>query len=159
VEGSDADSFAADRIEDLMEAIKIRYPRLKMACFFDRNNLHTAEAGRRLNDYSFPEGSLALNALRHELDDPYFLGHVKRRSCSPVSYGSVGTLPAGYHGTVYVSMSTYCVEPWLQVKRGDAVVKVARPFRFQVPDGDGPLQITVFDEKGHVARKLALNAL
>jgi hypothetical protein len=159
VEGSDADSFAADRIEDLMEAIKIRYPRLKMACFFDRNNLETAESGRRLNDYSFPEGSLALTALRSELDDPYFLGHVKRRSCSPVAYAATTMLPAGYHGEVFVSMTTYCVEPWIQVNRGDTVLKVARPFRFAVPDGDGPLHITVFDDKGRIAKKVQLSAL
>lgn len=159
VEGVDADSFAADRIEDLMEAIKVRYPRLKMACFFDRNNLETAEEGRRLNDYSFPEGSLALATLSHELQDPYFLGHVKRHSCSPVSYTAVDALPAGYRGDVAVSLSTYCVEPWMQVRRGGSIVKVARPFHFTVPDGDGPLQITVFDDKGRIAKKLQLNAL
>jgi hypothetical protein len=159
VEGTDADAFAADRIEDLMEAIKIRYPRLKMACFFDRNNLETAERGRRLNDYSLPEGSLVLTALRHELQDPYFLGHVKRHSCSPVSYAAVTRLPGDYRGDVAVSMSTYSTEPWMEISRGASTVKVARPFHFAVPDGDGPLHITVFDDKGHIAKKVQLNAL
>jgi len=157
VEESDADGFAADRIVDLMEAIKIRYPRLKMATFFDRNNLRTAQAGRRLNDYSLPPGSLALTALRKELEDPYFLGHVRRQSTAPVSYTPTSSVPAGYHGDVFVSLSTYSVEPYLQVRRGDTVLKVARPFEFAIPDGDGPLQITVYDDKGRIAKKAQLN--
>lgn len=159
VEGIDADSFASDRIQDLMEAVKIRYPRLKMMCFFDRNNLDTAIDGRRLNDYSFPEGSLALASLSREMQDPYFLGHVRGESTSPICYSPTSTLPEGYNGDVYVSLSTYSVEPYLQISRGDTSIKVARPFHFTVPSGDGPVNITVYDDKGHIAKKAQLNAL
>ena len=77
VEGIDADPFAAARIEDLFSALKVRFPRLKMACAFDRNNLTGARAGRRLNDYSLPAGSLALDAYRQATSDPYFLTAVE----------------------------------------------------------------------------------
>jgi len=159
VEGTDADAFASDRMKDLLESIKVRYPRLKMMCFFDRNNLVTAIQGRRLNDYALPDGSLVLAAVRQELQDPYFLGHVRRRSCAPVAYEQVSSgLPSGYQGSVSVSLSTYCLDPWLRIARGNTIVTVNRPYRFTVPNGSGPLQITVYDDKGRVAKTLQLDA-
>ncbi|MGO8672552.1 MAG: glycoside hydrolase family 26 protein [Capsulimonadaceae bacterium] len=159
VEGTNADAFAADRLTDLLESIKVRYPRLKMACFFDRNNLVTAIQGRRLNDYQIAEGSLVLASARQELQDPYFLGCFQQQCSAPVEYlPAVDALPAGYNGSVSTSVSTYCLDPWLQVTRGHTAIHVARPFRFTVPGGSGPLQITVYDNKGRIAGKFRLDA-
>lgn len=159
VEGVDADAYAKDRLIDLLDAVKLRYPRLKMLCFFDRNNLETAEAGRRLNDYSLPEGSQALDAVRYELADPYFLGSVGRENTAPSAYQRVGgALPAGYKGDIAASVSTYSLDPVLQVQRSGNVIKVGRPFRFAVPSGNGPLDITVYDEKGRTADRLQIAA-
>ena len=97
VEGRDTDTYAAARIFDLLDAIKIRYPRLKMFCWFTRNNLDTAQVGRRLNDYPLPEGSGALRAFQTAESDPYFLSHLE--DAAPYRYKAVsGHLPSGYQG-------------------------------------------------------------
>ena len=105
-EGRNADEFASARIFDLLDAIKIRYPRLKMFCWFTRNNLETAQAGRRLNDYSLPDGSAALEAFRSAVSDPYFLSRFG--DTPPYRYQVVGSrLPSGYVGSLSAAVSTY----------------------------------------------------
>jgi hypothetical protein len=105
VEGVDADAFAATRIEDLLDAARVRFPRLKMLCWFDRNNLTGAIPDRRLNDYSNPPGSLALQTMQNAAADPYFLG-------SPTDHPTVGyqrlstSLPPHYTGILLGSLST-----------------------------------------------------
>ena len=84
----------------LLDAIKIRFPRLKMFCWFTRNNLETAGAGRRLNDYSLPEGSAgAVEAFRSAAtSDPYFLSAHLGDVCRPTVIRSWGiNLPSGVH--------------------------------------------------------------
>jgi len=160
LEGADADTFAAQRIVDLLDAVKIRYPRLKMICFFDRNNIAKGDcegpAGR--NDFSFPRGSQALGAVQDEMQDPYFLGSFDDDG-APYAYEPVdGALPAGYDGDVVASVSTYCLAPSLRVERGDDPVRTGRPFRFSVPNGDGPLAVSVYDANGHLAKSVHLAA-
>lgn len=156
-EGKNADPFASDRIQDLMEAIKIRFPRLKMICFFDRNNLAGGPADRRLNDYSLPEGSMALDSLATEVADPYFLGRIGETS--PVRYVPVPTtFPKGYRGLVDISLTTYSLGPTLLVQRDGRSVRVARPFAFQMPAGTGPVTITVLDPHNRIAKTVTLFA-
>lgn len=158
VEGTNADTFAADRIEDLLNGIKIRYPRLKMACFFDRNNLTGAIPGRRLNDYALPSGSMALTAISSELKDPYFLGSVKDNIGSPISYNRVrGALPRDYSGEIAASISTYTLDPWLEIRCGANIQKIARPYRFHIPAGMEPVEINIHDGAGHIAKKVIIN--
>lgn len=156
-EGKNADPFAADRIADLMEAIKVRFPRLKMICFFDRNNLAGGPADRRLNDYSLPEDSLALSSLRQEVADLYFLGQIGQ--VSRVRYVPVPTaFPRGYRGPVVVSLTTYSLDPTLLVSRAGRSFSVSRPYAFSMPPGNGPLTITVRDPKGRIAKTVTVFA-
>lgn len=157
VEGTDADPFAADRIEDLMDAIKIRFPRVKMICFYDRNNLTGANPGRRLNDYSLPEGSMALESLRQEVASPYFLGRIDETS--PICYvPTASTLPKGYRGSVAAALSTYSLDPSLTVSRGQSIEHIGRPYEFAIPKGSGPLEICVRDPHNRVAKTVTLFA-
>ena len=157
VEGSSADGFAAARIFDLMDAIKIRYPRLKMFCWFTRNNLETAQAGRRLNDYSLPEGSQALAAFRAATSDPYFLSRLS--DIPPYRYQIVGArLPTGYTGSLSAAISTYSLNPTLGVTRGGQTHRTGHPFSVFVPSGQGPISITVRDEQGRTAKTVQVTA-
>ena len=151
VEGSNADQFAAARISDLLEAIKIRYPRLKMFCWFTRNNLELAQAGRRLNDYSLPEGSGALAGFKAAISDPYFLSSMD--DVPPYQYQVIGThLPSGYTGSLSAAISTYSLHPTLEITRGSATRATHHPFSVFVPPGNGPLTVTVRDEGGRTVK-------
>ena len=155
VEGHPADAFAAARIYDLLDAIKIRYPRLKMFCWFTRNNLQTARAGRRLNDYSLPDGSGALKAFRSAIEDPYFLSN--QDDAPPYRYQTIsGHLPAGYVGGLSAAISTYTLSPTLEVSRSGVTRRASHPFSVFVPPGRGPLTVTVRDEKGRAAKTLKI---
>ena len=157
VEGSNADGFAAARIFDLMDAIKIRYPRLKMFCWFTRNNLETAQAGRRLNDYSLPEGSQALAAFRASTSDPYFLS--KLSDVAPYRYqANGGRLPTNYTGSLSAAISTYSLNPKLEVSRGGQTRRTGHPFSVFVPSGTGPISVSVRDERGRVAKAVQVAA-
>jgi hypothetical protein len=159
VEGTDADAFAAARLHDLFDALRARFPRLKMVCAFDRNNLERARPGRRLNDYSLPEGSRALEAFRQITGDAYFLGRVAEEKAAGRSYRRLaGQLPAGYHGEVLASLSTYDLDAFLEVLRNGKMQSVPRPFRFTVPNGSGPLTVRVRDSQTRVAATFTLAA-
>ena len=156
-EGRDADDYAAARIFDLLDAIKIRYPRLKMFCWFTRNNLETAQAGRRLNDYSLPDGSLALAAFRDAASDPYFLSHIG--DAPPYCYQTVtARLPATYQGSLNAAISTYSLAPTLEITRRGITRKSGHPFSLFLPPGQGPFTVRVRDTQGRVAKTLTLNA-
>ena len=156
-EGRDADEYAAARIFDLLDAIKIRYPRLKMFCWFTRNNLEMARAGRRLNDYSLPDGSAALAAFRTATADPYFLS--RGGSVPPYRYQSVGkSLPPGYRGSLSAAVSTYSLTPTLEVSRGGVSRRAGRPFSLFVPPGRGPVTVRVRDAAGRVAGSVTVAA-
>ncbi len=156
VEGVDADPFAAVRVEDLLDAARVRFPRLKMLCWFDRDNLTGAVPGRRLNDYSNPAGSLALGALQAATADPYFLGSVTDRPT--LAYQRLSTrLPTRYTGALLGSLATYALDSALEVSRGAQTQRVTRPLRFFVPLGSGPLVVRVRDKQGRVAQTLRLS--
>ena len=157
VEGRDADDYAAARIFDLMDAIKIRYPRLKMFCWFTRNNLELAQEGRRLNDYSLPPGSGALAAFRSAVADPYFLSRFA--DVPPYRYQGAGNrLPVGYRGSLSAAVSTYSLHPTLEVTRGGASRQTHHPFSLFVPPGRGSLTVRVRDEKGRIAKSITVAA-
>ena len=159
VEGADADSFAAARIEDLFGAIKVRFPRLKMVCAFDRNNLAGARAGRRLNDYSMPAGSLALGAYSRATADSYFLTSVSEPSGggAPYAYHRLNDrLPPGYTGLVAASVSTYALNSTLDWTRQGLGQTRLRPYDFSLPPGRGPLTVRVRDPHGRIAGTVTL---
>ena len=156
VENADADEFAAARIQDLMDAIRVRFPRLKMMCWFDRNNLTGAIPGRRLNDYSLPERSYALDSLGQAAQDSYFLGRFEDHTSAPYGYEQIQSLPRGYHGDMIASLSTYSVFPKLDIRRGTSRLLVSHPYRFSVPPGTGLVTITVRDQHGHVAQTVTV---
>ena len=155
VEGRNADSYASARIFDLLDVIKIRFPRLKMFCWFTRNNLETAQAGRRLNDYSLPEGSSALAAFRAAVSDPYFLAHFG--DTPPYKYQVIGSrLPSGYIGSLSAAISTYSLTPALEISRGGVTRRTGHPFSLFVPPGSGPLTVRVRDSSGKVAKSVVV---
>ena len=157
VEGRSADDYAAARTFDLLDTIKIRFPRLKMFCWFTRNNLELAQQGRRLNDYSLPEGSGALAAFRAAAGDPYFLSRFG--VVPPYRYQVVGSrLPSGYRGSLSAAVSTYSLHPTLEVARGGVVRQTRHPFSLFVPPGHGPLTVRVRDERGHIAKSVTVAA-
>lgn len=150
VEGADADPFASARIQDLFDAVRVRFPRLKMVCWFDRDNLTGARPERRLNDYSLPEGSQALAGYQTATADPYFLGRLNEQS--ERGYARVSTrLSPRYGGSVIGSLSTYALDSALQVSQGGAPRRVTRPFRFFADPGRSPIIVTVRDKKGRTA--------
>ncbi len=156
-EGTNADPYAAARIFDLMDAIKIRFPRLKMFCWFTRNNLETAQAGRRLNDYSLPEGSGALTALRAAVSDPYFLSRLE--DAPPYRYQVIGSrLPPGYQGSLSAAISTYSLTPTLELTRGGVTRRTGHPYSLFVPPGRGPITVRVRDPQGRIARSIMVAA-
>jgi hypothetical protein len=155
VEGTDADPYAAVRIEDLLDAARVRFPRLKMLCWFDRNNLSGAIPARRLNDYSFPPDSMALQALQTATADPYFLGSVDDHPTQ--GYQRLSThLPTGDDRQILGSLSTYALDSALEVTRGATTHHVTRPLRFFVPPGPGPVTIQVRDKQGRTAQTVRL---
>ena len=155
VEGADADPFAAARIQDLFDAFRVRFPRLKMACWFDRDNLTGARPERRLNDYSLPEGSLALEGYRAATADPYFLGRLGDRSA--FGYARVfATLSPRYGGPVVGSLSTYALDSALEVSQGGPARRLTRPFRFFAAPGRAPVAVSVRDKKGRIAATIRL---
>jgi hypothetical protein len=152
VEGTNADAFAAARIEDLFAAIKVRFPRLKMVCAFDRDNLMQARAGRRLNDYSMPRGSLALNAYRQAISDPYFLDTISADGGAPFAYHRLtDRLPPGYAGPIAVSLSSPTLSPTLDITRPGFSLHQTRPYGFILPPGHGSLIVKVVNGLGQVA--------
>ena len=156
-EGLDADPFAAARIEDLFSALKVRFPRLKMACAFDRDNLAVAREGRRLNDYSLSSGSLALDAYRQATSDSYFLTAVETGASAPYAYRRLGDrLPLHDTGPVAVSLSTYALDDTLVLTRGGRKHLQPRPYAFPLPPGQGPLTVQARDPDGHVAQTTVL---
>jgi hypothetical protein len=158
-DGQPCDQFAAARIEDLMSAIKLRYPRLKMMCWFDRNNLNGEDVDRRLNDYSLPPGSAALQAFKTAVSDPYFLSTMPDATDQLTSYQTLADrLPDGYSGPVAISLITYSLNPTLVVTRGGQSETLSRPFMFDMPRGSGPVTVQIKDDAGRVARTVTLAA-
>jgi hypothetical protein len=158
-ENAEADAFAAARLTDLFDAIKIRYPRLKMACLFDRDNIVHALPGRQLNDFSLPEGSAALAAMRAEAADPYFLPAFGDSAAAPIGYVSADTaLPRGYAGPVCASLSTYSLFPTLNVVQAGRISVSRRPFAFAVDGRPGPIVVDVQDQNGRRAQTRTLFA-
>jgi hypothetical protein len=158
-EGVDADPFAADRIEDLFAAIKVRFPRLKMACAYDRDNLTGPDVrvDRRLNDYSLPPGSTALSAYVEAASDPYFLTSVSMGGGAPYAYHRLADrLPPGYSGLVAVSLATPSLDPTLDVAGPGLSLRRGRPFSFVLPPRRGPLELSVRDPQGRVVRTTTL---
>lgn len=157
VEGADADPFAAARTQDLFDALRVRFPRLKMACWFDRDNLTGARPERRLNDYSLPPGSQALAGYQTATADPYFLGRLNDQS--PRGYARVSShLSPRFGGQVIGSLSSYALDSALEVSQGGAAGRVTRPFRFVVASGRGPVTVGVRDKKGRLAATVRLRA-
>lgn len=157
VENADADEFASARIADLLDALRVRYPRLKMACWFDRDNLTGATPARRLNDYSLPRGSRALAALQDAVADPYFLGSTQARA--PLAYARIaGRLPARYAGPLLFSLSTYALDPVIVAVQGGAQARLVRPYRYFATPGRGPLRLRVVDQQGRVAASALIAA-
>ena len=157
VEGRSADDYAAARIFDLLDAIKIRYPLLKMFCWFTRNNLELAQEGRRLNDYSLPPGSGALAAFRSAVADPYFLSRFG--DVPPYRYQVMASkMPSRYLGSLSAAISTYSLHPTLEITRGGATRQTHHPFSLFVPPGRGPLIVRIRDERGRVARSVTVAA-
>ena len=157
-EGIDADPFAAARIEDLFSALKVRFPRLKMACAFDRDNLAVAREGRRLNDYSLPvrqpgPGRLPPGDVRLVLPHRHRAGRAP--PLTPTS-ASVTACPPHYTGPVAVSLSTYALDDTLALTRPGFAHLQPRPYGFQTPPGRGPLTVQVRDPNGRVARTATL---
>lgn len=156
-EGRDADTDAAARIYDLMDAIKIRYPRLKMFCWYTRNNLALAREGRRLNDYSLPEGSGTRKAFADAVADPYFLS--REGAVSPYRYVRVETrLPTGYRGSLSAAISTPGLHPTFAVTRGGVSHSTHHPFSVFVPPGAGPVTVVVRGEAGLPVKSVRLAA-
>jgi len=152
-ENTNADAYAAARIQDLFDAIKIRYPRLKMACLFDRNNIVNAIPGRQLNDFALPAGSQVLAAMKREASDPYFLTAYEDNATAPVGYITVrDNFPTGYQGLVAASLITYALQPKLEIKRTSGQSTVARPYEFGQNGTPGTITVTVRDEHGHSAQ-------
>ena len=150
-EGQGADDYASARIFDLTDAIKIRFPRLKMFCWFTRNNLQTARAGRQLNDYSLPGGTPALAAFRAAVSDPYFLSRVG--DAPPYVYRPVGTrLPPGYTGSLSAAISTYTFTPTFEVTAKGRTQRTGHPFRLFV--SPAPLTVRVRDARGNIAKSV-----
>ena len=159
VENTDADDYAAARICDLMNAVRVRFPRLKMLCFFDRNNLTGAIPGRRLNDYSLADGSLALQALKQAASDPYFLFRYSPGGESLDAYEKIGqSLPVGFSGPILASIITYDLHPALSIKQGDKTQTIYRPYWGRIEAHAGPVTVTVIDSKGRIAGMRALSA-
>ncbi len=157
VEGADADPFASARIGDLFDALRVRYPRLKMVCWFDRDNLTGAVPARRLNDYSLPAGSLALSAFQSATADPYFLGSVGESA--PLAYARVaGRLPVHYNGPLLFSLSSYALDSAITVGQSGRQTRLTRPFHYFVSPGHGPLRVRVVDKAGRIAASLSLAA-
>ncbi len=157
VEGVDADPFASARIADLFDALRVRYPRLKMACWFDRDNLTGATPARRLNDYSLPRGSLALSAFQSATADPYFLGSTAERA--PLAYARVTSrLPARYTGPLLFSLSSYALDSFITVAQAGKQARLTRPFRYFAAPGRGPLRVRVVDKQGRAAATMFLAA-
>ncbi len=152
-EGRPADDYASARIFDLLDAIKIRFPRLKMFCWFTRNNLQTARAGRQLNDYSLPDGSPALAAFRTAISDPYFLSHFG--DVPPYTYRSVqNRLPQGYVGSLNAAISTYTFAPTFEISGRGRTERTGHPFSLFVSPALGPLTVRVRDAQGKVAKSV-----
>ncbi len=154
-EGRPDDDYASARIFDLLDAIKIQFPRLKMFCWFTRNNLATARAGRQLNDYSLPGGSPALAAFRSAISDPYFLSHFG--DAPPYTYRVIGDrLPPGYVGSLSAAISTYTFAPTLEIAGKSRTQRTGHPFSLFVSPALGPLTVRVRDAQGKVAKSVGV---
>jgi hypothetical protein len=151
VENADADQYAAARMSDLMNAVRVRFPRLKMMCFFDRDNLTGAIPGRRLNDYSLPDGSLVLSALKAAAADPYFLAEFAPAAAAPIAYQQISSsLPRGYSGPLMASIVTYDLYPSLRLTQRGKSVTIHRPYIFNLAAKSGPLTVSVVDSHDRV---------
>ena len=153
VEGMPSEQFAATRIQDLFSAIKVRFPRLKMFCWFDRNNLAGASPDRRLNDYSLPRDSPELAAFRSSIADPYFLTRVDAGAIAEHAYAPITTrFPAHYTGSVNYSLRTYSLMPGLRITRDGHTSRIPPEQReFSLPPGSGQITINVIDEANQIA--------
>lgn len=153
VEGMPSEQFAAARIRDLLFAMKVRFPRLKMFCWFDRNNLTGASPDRRLNDYSLPPDSPELAAFQSCVADPYFLTRVDTGATAEHAYLPITTLfPPRYAGEVDFSLRTYSLLPGLQVTRDGHTSRIPPQQReFTLPPGTSTVALSVIDAANRVA--------
>ncbi len=160
VEGAPSEQFAATRIRDLLSAIKVRFPRLKMFCWFDRNNLAGASPDRRLNDYSLPRDSPELAAFQVSVADPYFLTRVDAGTAAEHTYTRVITrLPPQYTGVVDFSLRTYSLMPGLRISRGGHTTRIPPGQRkFALPAGTGPVTLSVIDNSNRIAATYKISA-
>jgi hypothetical protein len=157
IENVDADDFAGARLTDLLNAVRVRFPRLKMLCFFDQDNLTGAAPNRRLNDYSLPDGSLALAAVKQAAADPYFLSRFREDAGSPIGYEQVTTtLPRNYSGPIMASIITYDLHPTMLLSQAHKTQTLYRPYVGQVNSSAGPVNVTVTDSHGKVVQSIEL---
>jgi hypothetical protein len=161
VENRNVDSFAADRIEDLFAAIKVRFPRLKMVCAYDRDNLSSPDVrqGRRLNDYSLPPATVAFAAYQDATSDSYFPTSVSAGGGAPYTYHRLnGRLPSDYSGPVAVSLATPSLDATLEVMCSGLSLNLDRPYAFVLPSNHGPVTLRVRNPLGRIAQTVTLPA-
>ncbi len=153
VEGSRRSSSPPRASATCSFAIKVRFPRLKMFCWFDRNNLTGASPDRRLNDYSLPPDSPELAAFQSCVADPYFLTRVDTGATAEHAYLPITTLfPPRYAGEVDFSLRTYSLLPGLQVTRDGHTSRIPPQQReFTLPPGTSTVALSVIDAANRVA--------
>ena len=76
-------SFATEKMSLMYGALPLLYPRVKMICVYDSNNIKHASPGRQLNNFNITGTSLLLDTYHNLVEPPYFIGALPRKHQLP----------------------------------------------------------------------------
>jgi hypothetical protein len=148
--------FARLKIAQLYQSLPLRYPRLKLISWYDCNNIEKARQERQLNNFQLTDHQPVLEAYRHWVRQPHFLG--------------AGQSSAAAEALPFPSKlaSTVEIEPWVRSYEANPRVflrldgKVIAQWRLPeggrlrlptVPAGKHRLEVLVYDGANRLAGK------
>ena len=155
--------FACAKLAQLLTALPIYYPRVKLLDFFECNNVKYAAPGRRLNDYSVTDDEWVLQTTKLGLSSNYYLSHVStdRQPIPPTVMPTRVTDSMVLGGTIHLTawLKSNVFHPTVIFSvDGQDIDRSKIPGNYQAtidttayPSGSHRLRVAVYDQ--HSARK------
>ena len=105
VDNAPRPDFASAKLAQLLTALPILYPRVKLLDFFECNNVKYGPPGRRLNDYALTDDTTVLQTARLGIASDYYLSKVvtDRQTTLPTMIPTRVTEGTVMHGSVFLS--------------------------------------------------------
>jgi len=155
----DLSNFAVDRIKKLYYYLPRKYPRIKMVCWFDSNNITNpfVPAERRINNYSLTENYVVGEAYKKAIESDYFIKSGQTATGYFKSVPESFVLKEDLNLSAYIK--TYDEKFTVKFLVDDIMISYQKDIPYQITlspkdykDGWHTLEIRVIDSKNRLAK-------